>query len=250
MRFGTVAAISLLAMMADAAAEECVPAQAERVAVAEVIGAASLRLTDGRTVRLAGIAVPAAFAGAARDILVEMVAGKEVMLGNRGANPDRYGRLATDVLLPDGRHAQGELLRRGLALVMTRKDERACVQALLTAESEARGRGAGLWADPDFAIARAENPATFGARNRFQIAEGEVFSVGRTATTVYLDFGRNWATDFTVTVSGPDAALLESEGLALNDLKGRRVRVRGWLTEQNGPMIVVDHREQIEVLDR
>ncbi len=77
-----------------------------------------------------------------------------------------------------------------------------------------------------------------------------MLSVGKTPTTVYLDFGRNWTTDFTVTVGTQDAALLESEGLALHDLEGRRVRVRGWLSQSNGPMIRVDHREQIEVLDR
>ncbi len=31
---------------------------------------------------------------------------------------------------------------------------------------------------------------------------------------------------------------------------GRSIRVRGWLTKRNGPMIRATHPEQIELLDR
>jgi len=33
------------------------------------------------------------------------------------------------------------------------------------------------------------------------------------------------------------------------DWKGRTVLVRGWVSEQNGPMIVLDNREQIDVVE-
>jgi hypothetical protein len=142
------------------------------------------------------------------------------------------------------------MLRRGLARVFTLRDSRACSRALLAAEEEGRAAGAGLWADPLFTIGEAGNPSLLDRRGLYQIVEGRVVSVGKTASTVYLDFGRNWTSDFTVTVSVSDAALFESEGLALDGLKGRRVRVRGWLSEANGPTMRVDHPEQIEVLSR
>jgi hypothetical protein len=245
-----LAVLALLVTATPVAADECTPAGAQVARVSEVLDAASIRLAGGEVVRLAGIFVPADGREPAFAALSGMAAGAEIVLGNRSAKPDRYGRHSAQLFGANGVWIQGELLRAGRALVMTLPDERACAQAMLQAEAAGRGASAGLWRNPDFAIARAENPSFAGRRNLYQIVEGRVVSVGKTQTTVYLDFGRNWATDFTVTISTPDAALFESEGLALDDLEGRRVRVRGWLAESNGPMIKVDHREQIEVLDR
>lgn len=241
--------LAILAAAPQAAAEECVPG-AERATISEVVNAATLRFANGGAIRLAGIFVPSEAGDGAHAVLSAMAAGKEVALGNRSAKPDRYARVSAHVFAEGGRWLQGELLQRGLAMVLTLRDDRACAGALLAAEQVGRKAGAGIWANPDFAIGRAEDPSLLGRRNLYQIVEGRVLSVGKTQTTVYLDFGRNWGTDFTVTVSVPDAALFESEGLPPRDLEGRRVRVRGWLVEANGPMIRVDHPEQIEVLDR
>lgn len=245
-----LAAVPLLCVASVAAADDCRPASMERAAVSGVVDAALLQLADGRTIRLAGVFVPPKERAGAVALVASLVAGNGVSLGNLSGQGDRYGRFSAHAFAGGGGWIQGELLRRGLAIALTFRDDRACAKALLTAETEGRLAKAGLWASPDFAIARSENPSLLGQRNGYQIVEGRVLSVGKTATTVYLDFGRNWATDFTVTVSTSDAALFESEGMVLHDLEGRRVRVRGWLAESNGPMIKVDHPEQIEVLER
>lgn len=240
----------LLALAAQAWAQDCSPDARERVVISEVVDPVTLRLSGGGVVRLAGITVPAQSEDAARRFVAARLAGVEAIVGNRSAQPDRYGRVSAQVLDADSRWLQGGLLRAGLAVVLTSRDDRTCARALLAAEEAGRRARAGIWADPDFAIAVAENPMPAERRNLYQIVEGQVVSVGKTQATVYLDFGRDWATDFTVIVSGADAALFESEGLVLSGLEGRRVRVRGWLAEANGPMIRVDHPEQIEVLDR
>lgn len=67
---------------------------------------------------------------------------------------------------------------------------------------------------------------------------------------MYLNFGADWRTDFTITIAARDLKLFEQAGLDLFALEGRTVRVRGWLDSYNGPAIEADHPEQIEVLDR
>ena len=64
----------------------------------------------------------------------------------------------------------------------------------------------------------------------------------------YLNFGANRRTGFTVTLNPKAARLSRREGIGVAKLKGRAVRVQGWLKSFNGPMITATHSEQIEVL--
>ena len=66
---------------------------------------------------------------------------------------------------------------------------------------------------------------------------------------LFLNFGADWRSDFTVTFRSRDRKRLEREGYDYRALAGRRIRVRGWLKSWNGPMIEATHAEQIEVLD-
>ena len=61
-----------------------------------------------------------------------------------------------------------------------------------------------------------------------------------------LNFGRDWRSDFTVSVSRQDMKLFRDAGIDIRTLKGRTIRVRGWLFRENGPMIRATHPEQIE----
>jgi endonuclease YncB( thermonuclease family) len=225
-----------------------VPAFADRA-----LDGNTIALADGGTVRLSGVIAPrhGALGEAARQRLHDLVGGRTVLLGDPKATPDRYGRTAARLYLEAGRiWVEGALLRAGLLRVFTLRDDRACAAPLLAAEAAGRAAGAGLWADPQFAIRRADDPVLSGAGGQFQIVEGEVLSTGRTAAAAYLNFGRNWSTDFTVTVNMGDIELLESEGLELDALAGRRIRVRGWLSVEDGPAMKVDHPEQIELLGK
>jgi len=81
----------------------------------------------------------------------------------------------------------------------------------------------------------------------FQIVEGRVRDVADRSGRVYLNFGEDWRTDFTATIAPSDRDSFGGSKIALTDLEGRNVRVRGWLKQRNGPMIEVSHPEQIEL---
>ena len=46
---------------------------------------------------------------------------------------------------------------------------------------------------------------------------------------IYLNFGDDWRTDFTVSVAPGDNNLFEEAGINLLSLAGQRIRIRGWL---------------------
>jgi len=98
--------------------------------VVEIVDARSLRLEDGREVRLAGIE-PAA---ATRQALTAMLLGREVSLRGRDDAPDRYGRQPA-LVFPQSRDipAQVLLLAEGQALVSFLTTVKDCAAALLAA---------------------------------------------------------------------------------------------------------------------
>ncbi|WP_249165424.1 thermonuclease family protein [Bradyrhizobium sp. AUGA SZCCT0431] len=218
--------------------------------VAAVIDARSFRLDDGREVRLAGI-VPATSdkTKAAAAALSSIVTGRDVTLRGDDDAPDRYGRQSAFVFLPGSETSvQGELLRRGEALVSTEMADKDCAAELAAAEAEARRAKRGTWADPA-AVKNAESPGDILAGiGRFTVVEGKVLSVRQAGATTYLNFGRNWTRDFAVTISRRMMPAFEAAGLLPKSFENRRIRVRGYVEARGGPRIDVLRVGQIEVL--
>src|SRR5262245_57952319 len=116
--------------------------------VTEITDGDTLRaLHDGReiVVRLRWIDAPEQgqpFSAEARQALGALVAGQLVIVRDYG--PDRNGHRLADVVLPDGRNVNRELVRLGWAWWFRK---RAQDVGLGTLEADARAAGRGLWAD-------------------------------------------------------------------------------------------------------
>jgi hypothetical protein len=131
-----------------------------------------------------------------------------------------------------------------------RPGDKACADALLSAESAARAAGRGLWADPNFAPLSAENLTRLQAeRGRFALVEGKVLSVRESGATIYVNFGRRWTRDFTVIILRRMSRAFTAAGMEPKKLEGRRIQVRGWLEQRGGPIITAEAPEQIEIAE-
>jgi len=217
--------------------------------VAAVIDARTVRLQDGREVRLAGIEPIASTKANRTAALSAVIAGRDVSLHGDDDSPDRYGRQPAFVYLAGSETpVQGILLAQGEALVSADVADKDCAGILNAAEAEARRARRGFWADPA-AIKNAESPGDILAGiGRFTVVEGRVLSVRQAGATTYLNFGRNWTRDFAVTISRRAAAAFEAAGIGLKSLENRRVRVRGWVEARGGPRIELLRVGQIEML--
>ncbi len=233
------------AAASSAAAEQPCPFAAIGTAiVAAVRDGRTLTLADGRELRLAAIEVSAQSAAA----LQTLVAGRTLRLEKLGPDHDRYGRLVAFVFVGNAeKSVQQTLLKQGEARVSARVGHKACAEALLAAEREARAARRGLWGNPNFAPLQAENRARLmGERGHFALVEGKVLSVRESGSTIYMNFGRRWTEGFSVIIPRRHQRAFAAAGIALKQLAGRRVRVRGWIEQRRGPIIEADTPEQIE----
>jgi len=220
--------------------------------VRSVLDGRTFQLADGREVRLAGIETPQA----AKAALETLVAGRDVTLLRLGADSDRYGRVVALASVAPGtpepeKSVQQALLTQGQARVAPNIGDSTCAAKLLQAEQAARAAGLGLWADPYYVIRRAEDPAgILGVRGRLAVVEGKILSVRESGATIYVNFGRRWSDDFTVTVQKRNERTFTAAGLELKKLAGQHVRVRGTIEERGGPWIEAARPEQIEIAER
>ena len=67
--------------------------------------------------------------------------------------------------------------------------------------------------------------------------------------TIYVNFGRHWTRDFTVTILKRLRRTFAAAGVDLKRLEGRRIRVRGWIEQRGGPLIAAETPGQIELLE-
>jgi endonuclease YncB( thermonuclease family) len=218
--------------------------------VRAVVDGRTLQLADGRTVRLAGIETPPE----AKAALESLVSGREITLMRMGAETDRYGRVVAVVALQPGaaeESVQFALLAQGHARISANLGNSGCAAGLLRAERGARAAGLGLWADPYYVMRNAEDPAgILAVRGRFAVVEGKVLSVRESGGTIYVNFGRRWTEDFTVTVAKRQERAFKAAGLELKKLAGQRVRIRGTVEERGGPWIEASSPTQIEIAER
>lgn len=201
------------------------------------------------TVRLAGIDVPpdAGLEAAARSVLARTLQDGCLRLEPERAGADRYGRLLAQAWAGDV-WLQAALLEAGLVRVRPTLDERARMPEMLALEQRARANGAGLWRLSAYRVRRATDPATI--EDGFRIVEGRVVAAERRGDIWYLNFDREWRSDFTVTISKEALPILAAAGIEPFPLEGGTIRVRGWVRRLNGPMIEVTVPEQIERIDR
>jgi len=231
-----------------------------------VVDGRTFLLGDGREIRLAGIEVPAPGesqegspavpgAAAAKDALAVFLSDAQITLKQADAQKtDRYGRLLAYVYaLRDGvdRSVQSELVAAGHARVGAHVGSRTCAVELLRRETLARKAKLGLWASSYYGLLNADEPAdVLAKRGHFALVEGKVLSVRESGATIYVNFGRRWTEDFTVTILKRNERNFTAAGLEPKTFAGRQVRVRGWVEERGGPWIEAMRPEQIEFADR
>lgn len=213
--------------------------------VATIVDARSVRLDDGREVRLTGIEATAT----TKQALTSLLVGRDVILRGTDDTPDRYGRQGALVFIGESdMSVQALLLAQGDALVSAEITDKDCAAALMSSEAEARRQKKGNWADLS-AIKNAESPDDILAGiGRFMVVEGKVLSVRQAGATTYLNFGRSWTRGFAVTISKRVLPAFETAGIALKSLENRRIRVRGWVEGNTGPRIDVRLIGQVELL--
>jgi len=253
--------LCLLLLTWPAAADALKPGPTARVA--EVVDGDTVVLASpvmgAKEVRLVGLQAPKLplgrsnfpvwpLAHEAKQALEAMALGNEVKLSFGGTDKDRHGRLLAHLHLAGGAWVQGRMLEAGMARVYSFADNRLLAAEMLALEREARAGGRGIWGHPFYAVRGPRDAA--GHIGSFQLVEGRVVKAAKVKGVVYLNFGRDWRSDFTAAVDADALKLFRKAGVDPLKFEGQPVRVRGWLKQMHGPLIAVTHPEQIEAVER
>lgn len=232
--------------------------------VARVLDAETVQLDDGREVRIIGALAPRARDAVANPgewpaeqeaiaALTELVLGHSVKLAYGGGRRDRYGRhLAQLFVEKDGESqwVQGWMLANGHARFYGLFDNFSCAQELRAQEAQARTQRIGIWSVALYRPKPAANAQiSMALRSSYQIVEGRIANVSRTKSAVYLNFGQDWKTDFTIKVAKSTLSANAAWAAGLEGLQGKSIAVRGWIERGNGPLVELINPAQLEVRD-
>lgn len=208
------------------------PVGVASVEVQRVVDGDTVRLKDGRSVRMIGLNAPETgkqglgdepFAVAARQRLQELVAANGgrvgVVPGREGK--DRYGRTLAHLYGANGLNLEAQLLAEGLGFqvaVAPNVDLVACQQA---AERSARQARLGLWRrSPVLVVARIE-------RSGFAVVSGRVSRIERNRGGVWIELQGSLVLRIAPDLVG------QFDSDLLKNLQGQSVEARGWVLDRS-----------------
>ncbi len=146
---------------------------------------------------------------------------------------DRYGRI---VITSD---CEEKMLRDGIAIFYA--SDGSIPASWFAAEAAARRQKAGVWVKEDWVVT-PQNAAQH--KNEFHVVEGAIMHIYNAKAATYLNFGKNWHSDFSVTIPAKLRRSMHDKLTGFEE--GDMVRVRGRLYEENGPMILLNHADNLE----
>jgi len=188
-----------------------------------------------------------------QSVLADLLASETVWIDPVRDDPDRYGRIIARIWLGEAQPSellQVRLLESGAARVLAYPDNGPQeIESLLAVEAQARVQGHGLWGNPDHAIRDTDPDMLTQDTGVLQLVEGRIVTATELSSgRVYLNFGSDWRTDFTIRIDEADRPVFEAAGIDLAELEGYRVRVRGIIRSENGPMVRLNNPMRLEVL--
>lgn len=222
--------------------------QMDTASVQQVIDPLRILLKDGRIVQLSAIDIPdydfyepGEVSLAARRLLEKLLTGKQIRLyqtkNQKEGRLNRMGYHLAHVALAgdEGVWVQGTLLEAGLARIRPSARNPEMAGQMIALEDKARKDRRGLWSDPRFDILTPETAAQ--GIDGWATVQGTIASVAMANNTLYMNFGPDWHTDFTVGLDSEMRRRFAKAGLNPMQMGGMTVRVRGWLREYNGPFL-------------
>lgn len=202
------------------------------VVVQRVVDGDTLRLADGRSVRMIGLNTPELgkkgrsdepFAVAARKRLEALVAASDGRVGLLPGkeSKDHYGRTLAHVFAADGVNLEATMLAEGLGYLVAVAPNVDFVDCQQAAERSARQAGLGLWRQSP--VLKADQISTSG----FALLSGRVSKVQRNRGGIWIELQ-----DSVVLRVAPNL-LDRFDADSLQRLEGKPIEARGWVLDRS-----------------
>jgi len=210
----------------------------------------TLKLQDGRKLRLIGINTPELgkkekptqpYAKKAKQKLKQILhRSKNLYLAYDQEQKDKYGRTLAYAFMPDGTDIQARLIEAGLGISIIVPPNQANITCYRKLEKIARKQRKGLWKQTEFHPRSVADLKYKGAA--YRLIEGEISSFKKRGKYVQMLLDGK----FEVLIS---QSIVSRFGFDILQKKGNRVRVRGWLKKYKKKLqIKVFHPANIKFL--
>lgn len=201
--------------------------------VKQVIDGDTVRLHNGRSVRLIGIDAPEMggrgrtdqpYAVQAKQRLSALIQANNNKVSLRlGQEPkDRYDRVLAYLYDRDGVSLGEQLVAAGLAFNVVLAPNTDFAECLAQAEDHARAARLGLWKHAAFKSAQQIKAGGF------TLLQGRIQKVQRNKGGVWLELGHS------VTINIPIHALAHFDTQTFAQWQGHTVQARGWVADRKG----------------
>ncbi|WP_421867625.1 thermonuclease family protein [Motiliproteus sp.] len=207
------------------------PKQPQAVTIAQVIDGDTVKLGDGRHVRLIGINTPELdhrqgrhqpLAQAAQRQLQQLLKAPGIQLQLGQQPKDRHGRLLGHLFLADGRNVEAELLRQGLGFALSiapNLDLRRCHRQ---AEQQARSEQRGVWRlnayQPKLITELSQTDGGFG------LFRGRISRIGKLKRGHFIELDNK----LFVAAQGQASLWIQENFVQLQ--KNSWIEIRGWIS--------------------
>lgn len=205
-------------------------------------------LTDGKTYILDNIRVPAHYENLALEYLKRILIGKEVGIfmnpHSKDSRVDQSGHKIGHVMTSGAAWVQANLIAQGLAYAFSQPESNVLIPALYKHEEQARKANAGFWQNPLYAIRNRETIEN--AIGSFQVFEDVVDDVRTRGDYVSIIFGKEIPSALSLLIKKDTGG---GTSVPVANLVKERIRVHGWVENNNGAIMYITHPEQIEILN-
>ena len=231
----------LLASQAVAATPCPARETGERVRVVHVYDGDTVKLTDGRRVRLIGINTPELnpdrrviepFASEAKSLLQSLIDrnNRTLLLQYDNERTDHYGRLLAHAFLESGENVAVRLLQAGLATTLVVPPNTWAHGCYQSQEDQARIERRGIWDHPAY---QSRDCHTLShPRRGFHLVHCRVQRVRSHGQTTWLEL----AGPLKVHIARQD--LVNFPAGYLERLAGQTVELRGWIRPRDGKLLM------------
>ena len=229
------------------------------IKVIKVIDGDTIILSNGKHLRYIGMDTPEVrirkngkfvydpqpFSLEAKKLNQKLVENKFIRVEFDVDKFDTYNRILGYCFVGD-KFVNEELIKEGLAVLYTRPPDVKYTETFIKAQNYARRLHKGIWGN--YNVVSSDDAYKF--INQIRRVRGKVLNTYKSKKVVYLNFGRDYRTDFTVIIFNDCLKFFRDKGIEPEVFyKGKRVEVWGRIREHNGPEVIVSVPYQIKVLN-
>ncbi|MCM8786593.1 MAG: thermonuclease family protein [Candidatus Omnitrophica bacterium] len=188
---------------------------------------------------------PQPFAIEAKEYNKKLVEGKYIRVEFDIEKIDKYGRLLGYCFVDDI-FVNAKLLEDGFAAVYTKPPNLKYKDLFLKLQKDAREKRKGLWG----AYETIEHTQAYKYIGQIRTVQGKVLSTYKSKKCLFLNFGNDYKTDFTITIFNDALENFYRQNIdPANFYLGKVVQVTGRLRHYNGPEIIIYTPADIEIID-